>query len=68
MDYCERLRCSLTDSKEWAYALSSRAAFSDSWESVEDVLFMEQRLEWELDGLRVLGASVLPALWDRCEP
>ena len=41
-------------------------AFSDSWESVEEVLFIEQRLEWEVDGLRALGASVPPVLWDRC--
>jgi hypothetical protein len=34
-------------------------AFSESWESVEDVLFIEQRLECEVDGLRVLCASVL---------
>jgi len=35
---------------------------------VDAVLFMEQRLEWELEGLRALGARVLPVLWERCEP
>jgi hypothetical protein len=55
----DRLRCSLTDSNEWAYAWSSLAAFSDMPEwlwlrPADDVLFMEQRLVCELEGDSVL--------------